>query len=109
MRKAERLFQLVNYLRSRRSVVTASKLAEELNVSERTIYRDIQALSLSGIPIEGEAGVGYRIRPGFNLPPIMFELDELEALRFGVRMVQAWAGRDLAQSASNALEKIQAI
>lgn len=109
MRKAERLFQLVNHLRSRRQVVTATQLAEALEVSERTIYRDIQALSLSGIPIEGEAGVGYRLRPDFNLPPIMFELDELEAIRFGVRMVQAWAGPELAQSATNALEKIQAV
>jgi predicted DNA-binding transcriptional regulator YafY len=109
MRKAERLFQLVNYLRSRRQVVTAAQLAESLEVSERTIYRDIQALSLSGIPIEGEAGVGYRIRPGFNLPPIMFELDELEAIRFGVRMVQAWAGPELAKSATQALEKIEAV
>lgn len=108
MRKAERLFQLVNILRSRRSVITARQIADLLEVSERTVYRDIQALSLSGIPIEGEAGVGYRIRPGFDLPPIMFELDELEALRFGVRMVQAWAGKSLGQSATRALEKIQA-
>lgn len=109
MRKAERLFQLVNFLRSRRGVVTANQIAQELEVSERTVYRDIQALSLSGVPIEGEAGVGYRIRPGFNLPPITFELDELEAIRFGVRMVQAWAGHDLSQSASRALEKIHAV
>ena len=73
MNRAERLFQLTNVLRGRRTAVTARTLAEKLGVSERTIYRDIQALELSGIPVEGEAGVGYRIRYDFDLPPLMFD------------------------------------
>lgn len=71
MRRADRLFQLVQLLRRRRTV-TASELARSLEVSERTVYRDVQDLSLSGVPIEGEAGVGYRLKPGFDLPPLMF-------------------------------------
>lgn len=109
MRKAERLFQLVDILRSRRQVVTARQLSEQLEVSERTVYRDIEALSLSGVPIEAAAGVGYRLKPGFHLPPLMFDLDELEALRLGIRMVQGWSDTTLAHSAARALEKIQAI
>lgn len=109
MRKAERLFQLLNILRSRRTVVTGKELAEKLRVSPRTIYRDMQALSLSNIPIESEAGVGYRIRPGFNLPPLMFEEDELEALLLGVKMVQGWSDQQLGDAASRAFDKIKAI
>ncbi len=108
MRKAERLFQLLTLLRSRRRVITAQMLAECLEVSERTIYRDIQALSLSGVPIEGEAGVGYRLKPGFTLPPIMFDQDELEALLLGARMVQRWGDSELGKAATNALDKIRA-
>ena len=108
MRKAERLFQLLTLLRSRRRVITARSLAECLEVSERTIYRDIQALSLSGVPIEGEAGVGYRLKPGFSLPPIMFDQQELEALLLGARMVQRWGDTELGRSASSALDKIRA-
>jgi predicted DNA-binding transcriptional regulator YafY len=109
MRKAERLFQLLNILRSRRGVITGCELAEQLGVSARTIYRDMQALSLSNIPIESEAGVGYRLRPGFNLPPLMFEEDELEALMLGVKMVQGWSDEQLGHSAQSAFDKIKAI
>ncbi|WP_293268587.1 YafY family protein [Neptunomonas sp.] len=109
MRKAERLFQLLTILRSRRTVVTAKSLAERLQVSERTIYRDIQALSLSGVPIEGETGVGYRLHPGFTVPPIMFDLDELEALLLGVRMVQGWSDKALGKAADSALSKIRSV
>lgn len=109
MRKAERLFQIMTLLRSRRRVVTAKQIAQQLEVSERTIYRDIQALSLSGMPIESEAGVGYRLRPGFSIPPLMFEADELEALILGVRMVQGWSGPALGAAADSALQKIQAV
>ena len=71
MRRADRLFQIVQFLRSR-GVVTASRLAEELEVSQRTIYRDVQDLIGSGVPIEGEAGVGYALSDDFDLPPLMF-------------------------------------
>ncbi len=73
MRKSERLFQLVTLLQGRRAAITAKTLAEELGVAMRTVYRDIQALVLSGVPIDGEAGVGYRLRAGFDLPPLMFQ------------------------------------
>jgi predicted DNA-binding transcriptional regulator YafY len=109
MRKAERLFQLLTLLRGRRTVITARSLAEYLEVSERTIYRDMQALSLSGIPIEGEAGVGYRLKPGFTIPPIMFNAQELEAILLGARMVQRWGDAELGAAADSALTKIMAI
>jgi predicted DNA-binding transcriptional regulator YafY len=93
MRRADRLFQIVLYLR-RRHVSTARDLARALEVSERTIYRDVKELSACGLPIEGAAGVGYRLRRGFELPPLMFDRDELQALRLGARMVRAWADSD---------------
>src|SRR5581483_12014216 len=105
MRRADRLFQIVQHLRGRR-LTTAAQLAGWLLVSERTIYRDMQDLSLSGVPIEGEAGVGYRLSHGFDLPPIMFSLDEVEALVTGARMVEAWAGPELASHARSAINKI---
>lgn len=105
MRRADRLFQIAQYLRGRR-LTTAKQLSEWLTVSERTIYRDIQDLSLSGVPIEGEAGVGYRVKPGFDLQPLMFSPDEIDALVIGMRMVQAWGGPQLAASSAAALAKI---
>ncbi len=106
MRRADRLFQIVQNLHHDR-VVTARQLADALEVSERTIYRDIQDLSLSGVPITGEAGHGYRLLRGFHLPPLMFSEDELEALIVGARMVRAWTDKGLALGAHRALQKIQ--
>lgn len=77
MNKAERLLQTVNLLRNRRTVLTAKQIAERLDVSERTVYRDIQSLMLTGVPVEGEAGVGYRIQRNFELPPLMFDKSEV--------------------------------
>jgi predicted DNA-binding transcriptional regulator YafY len=108
MRRADRLFQIVLCLRRRRAV-TAEQMAEELEVSVRTIYRDIRDLMASGVPIDGEAGVGYRLRPGFDLPPLMFSAEELQALRLGAEIVQGWADRDLARAARTALERIEAV
>ena len=105
MRRADRLFRLVELLRSRHSA-TGAWLAAQLQVSLRTLYRDIQDLSLSGVPIEGEAGVGYRLRYRLDVPPLLFDAEELEALLIGTRMVQAWADSDLARAASGALAKI---
>lgn len=105
MRRADRLFQIAQYLRGRR-LTTARQLAEWLAVSERTIYRDIRDLSLSGVPVEGEAGVGYRIRAGYDLQPLMFSPDEIDALVIGMRMVQAWGGPQLGASAAASLAKI---
>jgi predicted DNA-binding transcriptional regulator YafY len=108
MRRADRLFEIIQKLRGDR-LVTASALAEKLEVSVRTIYRDIRDLQASGVPIDGAAGVGYLLRPGYQLPPLMFLLSEIEALVVGARMVKAWAGRDLAASAEEALVKIGAV
>lgn len=106
MRRADRLFQITQYLRGRR-LTTAKQLAEWLSISERTVYRDIRDLSLSGVPVEGEAGVGYRLnKSGFDLPPLMFSPDEIDALVIGMRMVQAWGGPQLAASGAAALAKI---
>src|SRR5262245_3605323 len=107
MRRADRLFQIIELLRGRR-LTTARTLAERLEVSERTIYRDVRDLMLSGVPIEGEAGVGYALRKGFDLPPLMFDREELDALVLGARFVQAWGGSDLSEAARRALFKIEA-
>jgi len=109
VRKSERLFKLVTLLQGRRTTITAQVLAEILGVAMRTVYRDIQALVLSGVPIDGEAGVGYRLRAGFDLPPLMFKPEELTALLVGSRMVQAWTDPDLALAAKQAEAKILAV
>src|SRR6185369_13792433 len=108
MRRADRLFEIVQILRGRR-LTTARYLAERLHVSERTIYRDVQDLSLSGVPVLGEAGVGYALKKGFDLPPLMFDYDEVEALLIGARMASAYGSQELAKSAVRAMEKIAAV
>jgi predicted DNA-binding transcriptional regulator YafY len=108
MRRADRLFQIVQLLRAR-GTVTAAELAGELAVSERTIYRDVRDLMLAGVPIQGEAGVGYALPRGFDLPPLMFSEGELSALVLGASMVQAFADEALAQEARNLLAKVQAV
>jgi len=105
MRRADRLFQLIQHLRYDRAV-TAKYLSEQLEVSERTIYRYVQDLSLSGVPITGEAGVGYMLMKGFQLSPLMFSESELAALLIGARMVQSWTDQHLASAAASALGKI---
>src|ERR687884_388816 len=87
MRRADRLFELVQIIRGRR-LSTADYLAERMEVSARTVYRDIADLQAQGVPIEGEAGVGYRMRPDFDLPPLMFTQDEAKALVASVRLAQ---------------------
>jgi predicted DNA-binding transcriptional regulator YafY len=106
MSRTGRLFLLMDALRGNRRPVTAATLAEKLGVSERTIYRDIQTLAGLGAPIEGEAGVGYLLRAGMFLPPLMFDADELEALVLGARWVRQQGDDSLAKAASNALAKI---
>ena len=106
MRRADRLFQIIQGLHHDR-VVTAKQLGEALEVSERTIYRDIQDLSLSGVPITGEAGHGYRLMKGFHLSPLMFNEEELAALLLGARMVQTWTDQGLAKAAQQAMAKIE--
>lgn len=108
MRRADRLFQIVQELR-RHKLVTARRLADTLEVSERTIYRDIRDLAASGVPIEGEAGVGYVLQRGFDLPPLMFTEEEIEALVLGARIIESWADPALAKAAADVVAKVQAV
>jgi predicted DNA-binding transcriptional regulator YafY len=109
MSRAERLLALVQALRRRRRPVSGQDLADELSVSLRTIYRDIRALQAQGAPIDGEAGVGYVLRPGFVLPPLMFTDEEIEALVFGGRLVASRGDERLGRAAEDALAKIAAV
>ena len=108
MRRAERLFQIVQLIRGRR-LSTAAFLAERLEVSDRTVYRDVADLMAQGVPIEGEAGVGYRMKAGFDLPPMMFTKDEAQALVASVRLAQPRLDAALARHAEGALSKILAV
>ena len=108
MRRADRLFRIVQILRNLR-FATAEELAERLDVSPRTIYRDISNVVAAGVPVRGEAGVGYCLDRDATLPPIGFTGDEIEALTLGVRMAQAWADPSLGESAKTALAKIESI
>ena len=108
VRRADRLFEIIQHMR-RKAPVRARDLSEALEVSERTIYRDIQDLIASGVPIEGEAGIGYVLRAGFDLPPLMFKEQEIEALVLGARIVESWADKELAEAASNVIAKVQAV
>ncbi|VAX00768.1 Transcriptional regulator, DeoR family [hydrothermal vent metagenome] len=109
MRKADRLFQIIQILRSHRLVTTARFLAEQLEVTERTIYRDIKDLILSGVPILSEAGVGYILQKGFDLPPLMFTDNELTAITLGARLVESWSDLELANAAKLAIQKIKSV
>ena len=108
MRRAERLFELVQLIRGRR-LSTAAFLAQRLEVSERTVYRDVADLMAQGVPIEGEAGVGYRMNTGFDLPPLMFTKDEAQALVASVRLAQSRLDVGLGRQAERALSKILAV
>lgn len=109
MSRAQRLLDLIQLLRRHRRAVAGATLADELGVSLRTLYRDIESLKAQGAPIEGEAGVGYLLRPGFTLPPLMFTHDEIEALVLGSRWVSERADGPLGKAARNVLAKIGAV
>lgn len=108
MSRTERLLTLLDALRRHRRPVTAAALASELGVSVRTIYRDVEALAGLGAPVDGEAGLGYLLRKGFFLPPLMFTEDEIEALVLGARWVEQRSDPALGAAARNALAKIAA-
>jgi len=108
MRRADRLFEIIQLIR-RFKVTTARKLADRLEVSERTIYRDISDLVARGVPIIGEAGIGYSLGVGYDLPPLMFTEDELAALLFGARIVQNWTDSEMARSVNSAVAKIHVV
>lgn len=108
MRPADRLFKIVLEL-GRGRVLTAKHLAEMLEVSERTVYRDIADLMASGVPVDGEAGVGYRLHRGYQVPPMMFDQDELQALMFGAGVAKRWGDSDMAAAADRILNKVDAV
>ncbi|GGE16199.1 DeoR family transcriptional regulator [Aureimonas endophytica] len=109
MSRAARLLDLLQTLRERRRPVSAAALGEALGVSLRTVYRDIETLRGQGAAIEGEAGLGYVLKPGFTLPPLMFDDDELDALILGLRLVMRRGDGDLEAAAEGALAKIVAV
>jgi predicted DNA-binding transcriptional regulator YafY len=109
MSRAQRLLDLIQLLRRHRHPVSGATLAEELGVSLRTLYRDIATLVGQGAHIDGEAGIGYVLRPGFMLPPLMFSEDEIEALVLGSRWVAERTDAPLSKAARNALTKIAAV
>lgn len=109
MSRAGRLLRLAELLRSRRTAVAGAALAHALGVSLRTLYRDVEALRASGAPIEGEAGVGYRMGPGWFLPPLRFTAEEVQALLVGVRLTEAFTDPELGRAARAAETRIRAI
>ena len=106
MRSADRLLQLLQILRRHRRPVTAHAIASELEVCVRTVYRDVAGLVAEGVPIRGEAGVGYVLGEGYDLPPLMFNADEIEAMLVGLRWVEARGDASLARAASDVVAKI---
>ena len=108
MRRTDRLDQIVQTLRRRR-LTTAAHLADSLKVSPRTIYRDVRELITEGVPIEGEAGMGYRLGKEFELPPVLFHLGEVEALALGMRMVVRWGDSELARDARSVIKKLESV
>jgi predicted DNA-binding transcriptional regulator YafY len=109
MRRADRLFRIVEHLKARREVVTAEALATEMEIGVRTIYRDVADLRSSGVPIVGEAGVGYLLSRDYLVRPLMFDVEELDALSLGAQMVESWGDAAIARSARRAVDKITAV
>jgi len=109
MRRADRLFRIVQLLRRRRTVVTAEQIARKLEISERTVYRDIRDLIQAGTRISGEAGVGYRLQPGYDLPPLMFDREEIQALVLGARIVAQFGDPALARASESILNKVAGV
>lgn len=109
MRRADRLFDVIQLLRTARKPVTAAALAEELEVTVRTIYRDVATLQARRVPIEGAPGLGYVLRKGFDLPPLMFTIDEVEAIAVGARLVRRLRDSELQAAARRVLDKITVV
>ena len=109
MRRADRLFDVIQVLRTAKQPVTAATLAAELEVTVRTIYRDVATLQARRVPIEGAPGLGYVLRKGFDLPPLMFTVDEIEAVTVGARMVQRLRDPELQAAARRVLDKVTVV
>src|SRR5689334_21264964 len=109
MRRSDRLFDIIQRLRTASKPTTAAALAEELEVTQRTVYRDIATLQARRVPIEGAAGIGYVLRKGFDLPPLMFTIDEVEAIAVGARLVKRLKDPALNQAADAVLAKVSVV
>jgi predicted DNA-binding transcriptional regulator YafY len=109
MRRSDRLFDIIQRLRAASRPTTAAALAGELEVTPRTVYRDIATLQARRVPIEGAAGVGYLLRKSFDLPPLNFTIDEIEAISVGARMVKRLKDPALQQAAQSVLAKVTAV
>lgn len=109
MRRADRLFQVIQILQRNRSVVTAQEISEELEVSVRTIYRDIRDLMTNRVPIRGEAGMGYILEQGFDMPPLMFSEEEIDAVMLGIQWVRANGDPHISRASEDVLSKIEAV
>lgn len=109
MRRADRLFDIIQALRSSRRPLTAAALAAELEVTVRTVYRDVATLQARRIPIEGAPGIGYVLRRGFDLPPLMFTTEEVDAIVVGARLVRRLRDGKLQQAADSVLSKVMAV
>ena len=109
MRRADRLFDIIQRLRTARGPMTAAALAEELEVTVRTVYRDVATLQARRVPIEGAAGVGYMLRRGFDLPPLMFTIEEIEAIAVGARLVSRTGDPGLQDAAASVLSKVTVV
>ena len=109
MRRSDRLFDIIQRLRTASGPVTAAALAADLEVTPRTVYRDIATLQARRVPIEGAAGVGYLLRRGFDLPPLMFTVDEVEAIAVGARMVGRLRDPKLQEAAESVLAKVTVV
>lgn len=107
MKRTERHFKIITFLQGRRLAVTGERIAQECEVSTRTIYRDIQNMMSAGVPITGEAGVGYMLDRGYHLAPLSFDIEEIESLVLGMAMVGNWTDEKMARSARSALDKIK--
>jgi predicted DNA-binding transcriptional regulator YafY len=109
VRRADRLFDVIQVLRSAKKPVTAAMLADELEVTVRTIYRDVATLQARRVPIEGAPGLGYVLRKGFDLPPLMFTVDEIEAITVGAKLVRRLRDSELQQAAGRVLDKVNVV
>ena len=109
MQRTDRLFDIIQLLRSEKKSITAAEIADRLEVSTRTIYRDIQTLQSMRTPIEGEAGVGYLLRPGYDLPPLNFTVDEVEAIVVGLSLVARTGDKGLQKAADSVIRKIDKV
>ncbi len=109
MRRGDRLFEVIEILRRTKGPISAQSIGEELGVTKRTVYRDVAALIGQGVPINGEAGVGYVLEPGFHMPPLMLTPDEIEAVTLGVLWVQTRGEPELALAAEKLITKLEAV